>query len=554
MRSVIRTLAGCAVLCAALAGAPAFAQQPGSTIEVEELGAVDPFQIGSRNVLPSNIWASSDSNALRAILTGLPASDGDGWRQGGAARLAERVLLASGQPPRGGRDDFALAALRADRALAAGRAEQVYQLLERTPRLNQSSALSRLHAETAFALGEADAACRTAEALLRGRDEPYWLRARATCLAFAGNLPAAELTADLAAGAEGSSNFRTLFDALVLERGLPAGARASTGLELAIAIALAPGESIPVADDAPAWLERAAARTGPAITLPEVLDEALEAAMAMNGADRAAALAAIAQQDIDRLIAAEALAARLDDAVSEGRFAEVARAYAIEIETFPITEQTLAHGPRFVLALALEGEVETAWRWREALLSGPEPERLGAMAGEGGSETPPGQPGSLTPPPPAYNSYPEPDPWEPPAPGVMVALDAAIGIAADDINSGPFAAILAARAEFAEPERLAQLAGLAALGASVPEEVRVQLAESGTASGSADQEAGLAAMALLSLMNGSEAESLLLAAALIETGNGNARSYAMACFILERAGYRAEALQLILEALAEESA
>ena len=444
MRSAIKTL----VLCAALAGAPALAQQPGSTIEVEELGAVDPFQVGSRNVLPSNIWVSSDSEALRAILTGLPASDSDGWQQGGAARLAERVLLASGEPPRGGRDDFALAALRADRALAAGRAEQVYQLLERTPRLNESSALSRLHAETAFALGEADAACRTADALLRGRDEPYWLRARATCLAFAGNLPAAELTADLANGAEGSGNFRTLFDALVLERSLPAGTRASTGLELAIAIALAPGESIAVAEGAPVWLERAAERTGPAITLPEILDEALEAAMAMNGADRAAALAAIAQQDIDRLIAAEALAARLDDAVSEGRFAEVARAYAIEIETIPITEQTLAHGPRFVLALALEGEIETAWRWREALLSGPEPERPAVMAGEGWSEAAPGQPGSLTPPPPAYNSYPEPDPWEPPAPAVMVALDAAIGIAADDISSGPFAAVLAARAEF----------------------------------------------------------------------------------------------------------
>lgn len=549
MRSAISILA----LCAGLIGAPALAQQPSNSIEVQELGAVDPFQVGSRNVLPATIWSSSDADALRAILNELPASNGAGWRQGAAARLAERVLLASGAPPRGGRDDFALAALRADRALAAARAEQVYQLLERTPRLNQSSALSRLHTETAFALGETDAACRTAESLLRGRDEPYWLRARALCLALAGNLPAAELTADLARSAEDAGRFGVFFDALVLDRGLPSGAQASNGLELAIAMRLAPEERIAVADGAPAWLERAAARTGPAITLPEYLDEALEAAMAMEGADRAAALAAIAQQDMDRLIAAEALAARLDDAVREGRFAEVARAYAMEIETIPITEQTLVHGPRFVLALALEGEIERAWRWREALLSGPERDYPDRPAQEGWSAAGPNQPGRLAPPP-GFASYAEDGPWDPPAPAIMVALDMAIGIAADDIGSGPFGAILAARAEDARQDRLAQLAGLAALGASVPESVRVQLVDAGAEDGATGREADFAAMATLSLVNSSQAETLLLAAALIETSNGSARAYALACYLLERAGHRAEALQLILEALAEETA
>ncbi|WP_439632933.1 hypothetical protein [Glycocaulis sp.] len=541
MRWAVSTLGLCAVLLAA----PAIAQQPSRTIEVQELGAVDPFQVGSRNVLPQTIWSSSDADAVRVILEALPASNGQGWRHGGAARLAERVLLASGEPPRGGRDNFALAALRADRALAAGRVEQVYQLLERTPRLNQSSALSRLHAETGFALGETQSACNTAEGLLRGRDEPYWLRARAVCLALAGNLPAAELTADLARSSEGGRSFGAWFDALVLDRGLPSAQPVSTGLELAIAITLAPEERIGVAESAPAWLKRAAARTGPAITLPEQLDEALEAAMAMEGADRAAALAAIAQQDIDRLIAAEALAARLDDAVSEGRFAEVARAYAMEIETIPINEQTLVHGPRFILALALEGELERAWRWREALLSGPERDRPSREMN--------GQPGMLTPPPASFG-FTEEDPWEPPAPAIMVALDMAIGIAADDIGSGPFGAILAARAEDARPERLAQLAGLAALGASVPEAVRVQLLETGSEEGSTGREAHFASMAALSLVNSSRAEVLLLAAGLIETSNGSAQAYALASYLLERAGHRAEALQLILEALAEESA
>ncbi|MGP1274773.1 MAG: hypothetical protein ACQRW7_05070 [Caulobacterales bacterium] len=549
MRSTTSTLLACALLSAA----PALAQETGPAIEVQELGAVDPFQIGSRNILPGTIWSSSDGEALRAILDTLPAASGQGWNEGAAARLAERVLLASGEPPRGARDDFDLAALRADRALAASRAEQVYQLLERTPRLNQSSALSRLHAETAFSLGETEAACRTAEGLLRGRDEAYWLRARAVCLAFAGNMPAAELTADLARSAGGVGNFSAFFDALALDTGLPANTPVTDGLEMAIAITVAPETRIEVADGAPAWLQRAAARTGPAITLPEYLDEALEAAMAMEGADRAAALAAIAQQDIDRVIAAEALAARFDDAVREGRFAEVAKAYAMEIETFPINEQTLAHGPRFILALALEGELERAWRWREALLSGPEPDMPEPLPGAEGWTAPgSGEPGSLTPPP--GFAVVEADPWEPPSPAVMVALDMAIGVAADDIASEAFAAILAARAENAGPERLAQLAGLGALGASLPPAVRVAMLSAPADENEAGREADLAAMATLSLMNASQAETLLLAAGLIEAGNGSARAYALACHLLERAGRRAEALQLILEAIAEESA
>lgn len=539
----------------ALAGALAFgaatlAQQPSGPIQAEELGAVDPFQIGSRNVFPANIWSSSDPDALRAILRELPASDGPGWQQAPAARLAERALLASGSPPRGGRDDFALAALRADRALAAGRAEPVFELLERTPRLNESAALSRIHAETAFALGETRSACNTADSLLRGRDEAYWLRARAVCLAIEGNVAAADLTADLARAASPAPVFDALYDAFTLERGLPSNAAPSTGIELALATLIAPEARITPAGDAPPWLKRAADRTGPPIELPEMLDDALEAAMNMEGADRAAALAAIAQQDLDRLIAAEALAARFDDAVNEGRFAEVARAYAIEIETIPINAQTLVHGPRFVLALALDGDVERAFRWREALLDGPpvdrpEPLMNGFANGQG--------PASLTPPP-GFASYDEPEePWDSPPPGVMVALDMAIAIAADDIGSGPFGAILAARAENATPARLAQLAGLAALGASVPEEVRVRLMTAEPRE-DATREADLAGMAALSLVNRSRGEALLQAAAIVEAGNGSARSYALASYILAQAGHRDDALLLILQAVAEETA
>jgi hypothetical protein len=73
-----------------------------------------------------------------------------------------------------------------------------------------------------------------------GRDTAYWLRVRAFCLAFDGNIPAGELTAELARSRSANDSFDALFDALTLDRGLPRNAAPRSGLELAIAEAVAP--------------------------------------------------------------------------------------------------------------------------------------------------------------------------------------------------------------------------------------------------------------------------------------------------------------------------
>lgn len=529
--------------CAAFAlGAAAAAQEP-TGIEVQSLGAVDPFAVGIDDALPSTVWSSGDAQALRAALALPPSGLDGGWSQPTAARLALRALLSAGEPPRGAEVDFELAALRADRALAAGRAEPVYELLSRTPRLNRSSSLSRLFAETAFALGRPDEACRAADALLSGRESPYWLRARAACLAFRGSIPAAELTAELARAQTPDARFDRIFDALVLDRDLPRDAAAMSGLELAIAAALAPEQRLEAAADAPAWLHRAAERTGPRIALPSQLPEALEAAVELSGPDRAAALGALAQQDLDRVIAAEALAIRLRDAALTDRFVETARAYGPEVASLPITGDTLAHGAHFVLAALIADDVVAAEMWRDALMDGP------PRAAPPSFPSAPGEAGVLAPPP-GYAAEPVLD-WTPPDPAVMVALAFARAVALDQIEDDAFMALLAARIEGATPRRLCQAAALTALGANDQGELRAAM------TGLEREDARAAPVvgpALLAAAAGALGETQLHAAWLLETHPQDAESCAAAAFALDAAGLRAEATRLVLEMIVEEAA
>lgn len=538
-----------------LAAPAALAQPPRAPIEMRELSAVDPFEVGAPGgALENDVWSSGDARALRAILDVLPESTAAGWRSPAAARLALRALLSAGAPPDGARGDGELAARRAGRALSAGRAEPVYALLSRTPRTNESPSLSRHYAETAFALGRRDEGCRIADTLLNGRETAYWLRVRAACQAFAGQVAAAELTAELARAQAANSSFEVLFDALVLGQDLPAGAAPMSGLQLAMAEHLAPGVRIVPGETAPAWLKRAAERTGETVALPEDLGEALEAAVALEGALRAAALGALIQQDLDREIAAEALAIALDDAARSGGFVETASAYGVEVADLPITGDTLAHGARFVLAALAADDVVAAETWREALMSGPpRPEPAPAEADWLSFDDAPAGPlaaeiaGGA---PPAAEAEPEID-WVPPPPGVLVAVDFARAVATGAITGPGFEALLAARMETPSPARLCQAAALNALGAY--DGAAIRTAMTGLIR-DPDAPAPLIVPALLAAVAGARGETQLHAARLIEQGGRDPEACAAAAFVLDRAGLRLEALRFVLELVLEEAA
>ena len=521
-------------------------------IEVAELGAVDPFEVGVSPVLPNTVWSSGHAGALNGALSVLPDRASSGWTSPAAARLALNALRSSGEPPTGGRDDFRLAAKRADRALAASRAQLVYELLSRTPRVNESDALSRVFAETALAMGRTQEACRSADALLEGRDAAYWLRLRASCLALDGAIPAAELTAELARAQAESPNFDTLFDALVLDRPAPEDFRPRTALQLSLLEALAPGVRLTPHEDAPLWLHQAAERTGPAIALPETLPEALEAAATMQGAERAAALGALIGQDLDREIAAEALAIRLADAAQQGLFMEAALTFGPEVASLPITANTLAHGVQFTLAALAADDLNAAERWREALLDGPPapppseavlPDAatdLGVLPSLDGDAPKPDDEGVDA----------EPD-WQPPAPGVLVALDFARAIALDEIRGDAFMALLAARLETATPERLCQAAGLVALGADDQGELQQALSGLTRQNGATPPAFG---PLFLAAGAGALGETQLHAASLLERYPDDAETCAAVMLALDHADLRRQALQYLLARVIEGAA
>lgn len=532
-----------ALAALALGGAAA----PGQDIQVRELGAVDPLEVDAGGALPETVWSSGEAAALRAVLESLPDSRSQGWTNPAAARLALRALLSGGEPPEAMRAEPDLATLRAGRALAAGRAQPVQRLLARTPDINKSPALSRLLAETSFALGDIEEACRAAAALLDGRDTPYWLRARATCLAFDGAMPAAELTAELARASAPNREFDALFDALVFDDG-PPDVQPLSGLQLAVAARLAPETRITAGETAPAWLKRAAARTGPPIALPETLPEALEAAVNLTGADRAAALGALIGQDLDREIAAEALAIRLQDAAEAGDFLDVASAYGNEVAGLPVTGDTLAHGVLFTLAALAADDVVAADAWRQALMDGPprpSPQAAPAPSAPGSG------PSDMTRPPGfAEPLAPERD-WVPPPAGEIVMVDFARGVAEGRIETDGFAALMAARIENATPARLCQAAGLAALGAEDDGAIRAAM------TGMAREDAAAAPVLgplLLAASAGALGETQLLAAHALEQAPDSAEVCAAAALALDRAGLRTQALRLILEQILAEAA
>lgn len=535
---------------AALAMHAAAAQQPANDIAVQELGAIHPLEVDGGGNLTETVWSSGDAAALRALLDSLPRAV-DGWAEPAAARLALGALLSGGAPPEGLQERFALAELRARRALAAGRPQPVLRLLERTPQINESPGLSRVYAELAFALGQTDQACQAANALLDERDAPYWLRARAACLAIGGNIPAGELTAELARAQAPNSEFDSVFDAYALQRPVDEAFRPATGLQLALASLAAPERRFEAAQTAPGWLHRAAGRTGPRIALPETLPEALEAAVLMEGEARSVALGAIIQQDLDRVIAAEALAIRLTDAAQAGEFVEIASAYGAEVARLPITADTLAHGRLFVLSALAADDIIAAEDWREALFNGPprlEPEPAPSVQPQSS-----GGPSTLNAPPAyAVNEAESLGPeWTAPSASVMVALDFARAVAAGRIEDDGFAALLAARIEGATPRRLCQAAMLTALGADDGGALRAAMTGLARAQ---DAPAPVLAPGLLAAIAGATGESVLHAALILERAPQDADACAGAAVVLSQAGLEAQALRLVLELILEESA
>jgi hypothetical protein len=164
-------------------------------VESTVLAAPDAFTTPGRVTgLPQDLWRGASVETAKAVLPLLAAKP----VSQASAQLARRVLATGATGPQGSLDAPGLAGDRAAALMALGDVTAAKAILNTSPGLDRSSDLSRAAAEAALLSGDDARACAIADALGVGRDEVYWVRLRAFCLAEAGKGPQAQLTFELA--------------------------------------------------------------------------------------------------------------------------------------------------------------------------------------------------------------------------------------------------------------------------------------------------------------------------------------------------------------------
>lgn len=543
MISRAKTLAGAMAACALLASS-AGAQDE---IEVQSLDALDPMEVGLPDAwMGSTLWDGTDLGMALSVLARLPAAENGEYRSGAAAELARAVLSTGGYPPAGGRGNNTLSQMRTDRLLAAAGVADTYDLLERTPNLNQNPGLSYQHAELAFALGEVDRGCNTATALLDEREQARWVRIRAFCLATEGQAAAAELTAELASSVEADPDFDRMLFAITLdsapEGGLPS---VDSGLDYAMAMRLAArsGDPVTLGETAPKWLRSLVLKdSGTSFSIDADPKASFDEALAAEGDLRHGLLGAVLAQGIDRELAGQALTLLLSDARDEDRFLAAARQYGHDVDTLPVTAATLEGGFDFALAALMVGDVRTARRWRDALIDGPPrttPVRRVLVAGPDGTLIP--EPGSEQPP--------EPE-WDPISGDKLVVLDLAIAVAGDRLRGSQLTAVTSAYLEGRGADALPEILAVNRLGSEAPEGLRALLLDT-----PAHPTGSLLAMEAAAAAN-AHAETAILALAAFNEGGETLSADALSriAAALDSIGLRDAALYLVLEQIIQREA
>lgn len=536
-KSVRGGLIGLALLAtSALFSASVLAQD---SIEVESLDTLDPLEVRlSDAALDDTLWSGTSIDMLRLLLDGLPDARRGQYEAPALAELSRAVLVSGGRPPRGGRGDDDLAWLRADRLLASGGAHDAFDLLERTPDIHERPDLALLHTELAFALRQDATACRTARALIEEREQPYWQRARAYCLALEGLNAGAELSADLARDQSPDPDFDRLLFGLTLggaiEEAMPSP---RNGLTLSMA-RNQPGDGrstpeIYLSEAAPAWLTRLFEQDSlPPLTPSQDPAAALVLAEAERGEARRVLLESVLVQPRDREAAAVALEYLLSDAAEDGRFLDAAHYYGAEVQSLPINTDTLQAGYRFALAALAVGDVETARAWRNGLVNGPEVSRSDDPIAEAIVEN-------------AFAAPVQPETWVGPAPARIHQLDLIIAIAADELVLSRTHTLVQDWPQAAGRQGAQDVAMLVALGLSQPDNYRLNLLDARPTRVPPSLMAMEAATAA-----GADGESVLLALRVMLEAEG-LTPYAAGRIArtLDAAGLRAHVLRLVTDRL-----
>ncbi len=301
---------------------PAPPAPPIEGVDVATLAAPDAFTTPGRATgLPPTLWRGASAATAQTVLPLLATKPLTPAGQ----QLARRVLATGAPGPAGMGSDPAFVAARASALSAVGDPQAAAALLARAPGLDRSPELARAAAEIALLAGDDARACSVAEGLSAGRDDIYWLRLRAYCLALAGKTDQAQLTFELAQTQARDAAYGRLMGAKLAGAGDPGAASLRNGLDFALSRSL--GLDVSAAKPAPA-VAAALASGDPAPPTWDlsVLDPTLEgvaSAMVAGQSLPAGALSALigAAADADaksraKLQGAALLAAALVDALA----------------------------------------------------------------------------------------------------------------------------------------------------------------------------------------------------------------------------------------------
>ena len=208
---------------------------PPVAVQAAPLRAPDLFSAdaGQATGLPADLWRGASFDLAHIVIPMAAVKP----MSPAAAAFAIRVMSTSASAPDGGGSDTDLAAARINVVLSLGEPIGARAMLEHTPGVRQSAALSQVAAETDRVIGREDEACTLVDNLAAGKDAPYFRRLRAYCLYKAGDKPGAQLAYDMTRTEEQAKDdiYKRLMSAAV--SGSPAtGQQASlrNGLEYAL--------------------------------------------------------------------------------------------------------------------------------------------------------------------------------------------------------------------------------------------------------------------------------------------------------------------------------
>jgi hypothetical protein len=212
------------------ASAPIFAAP--APVETAPLSAPDLFaaDAGTPTGLPSDLWNGASLDLARTVIPMAVTRP----MTPAAQAFAIHVMSTASSAPDGGGADADLAAARIYVVLSLGDPIGARAMLQHTPGVRQSAAMSQVAAEADLVLGRDDEACSLGDTLAVGKDSAYFRRLRVFCLVKGGDKPGAQLAYDLTSEQAKDDVYKHLMSAAV--SGQTAGVQASlrNGLEYAL--------------------------------------------------------------------------------------------------------------------------------------------------------------------------------------------------------------------------------------------------------------------------------------------------------------------------------